>query len=129
MGTARGGASLRKDALMPRVTGDRDDPLDALDINTVCHRSGFGRSFVYEEIRAGRLIARKYGRLTRILRTDYEAWLAVAPRIAPAPPLECGRSPKPELDPIKVSDDRPNSAVGTIDCSAAIWIGNERQSE
>ena len=35
-------------------------------------------------IRAGRLIARKFGRLTRVLRKDYEAWLASARPIAPA---------------------------------------------
>jgi excisionase family DNA binding protein len=56
---------------------------DLLDIRTVCHRAGLSRSYVYEAIRRGELIARKYGRLTRILRRDYEAWLATAPPIAP----------------------------------------------
>lgn len=70
-----------------------DSDLDALDIPTVCRRSGLGRSYVYEAIRRGELRARKYGRLTRILRRDYETWLAAAPSIAPkmehdgAPPL------------------------------------------
>jgi hypothetical protein len=58
--------------------------LDALDIATVCRRARVGRSFVYEEIRAGRLIARKYGRLTRILVNDYHRWLNRAPPIEPA---------------------------------------------
>jgi excisionase family DNA binding protein len=63
---------------------DDDDAVDALDIPTVCRRSGLGRSYVYEEIRRGALRARKFGRLTRILRQDYEAWLAAAPLIAPS---------------------------------------------
>jgi excisionase family DNA binding protein len=71
----------------------RADDLDAFDIRTICRRSGTGRSYIYEEIRAGRLIARKFGRLTRVLQRDYEAWLAAAPPIVPtiendgAPPL------------------------------------------
>jgi len=60
-----------------------DDGLDLLDIPTVCRRSGLGRSFVYEEIRGGRLPARKYGRLTRILIADYRRWLEAAPAIEP----------------------------------------------
>jgi excisionase family DNA binding protein len=66
---------------MPAPASDGD--LDALDINTVCRRSGLGRTYVYEAIRRGELRARKYGRLTRILRRDYEDWLAAAPEITP----------------------------------------------
>jgi excisionase family DNA binding protein len=73
-----------------------DDGLDALDIATICRRTGFGRSFVYEAIRRGELRAGKFGRLTRILRRDYEAWLAAAPPVAPTmetprPTLAAGR--------------------------------------
>jgi excisionase family DNA binding protein len=66
---------------LPAADGNGD--LDTFDIPTVCRRSGLGRSYVYEEIRRGALRARKFGRLTRILRPDYEAWLAAAPPIAP----------------------------------------------
>jgi hypothetical protein len=62
-------------------TPNGDDGLDALDIPTMCRRARVGRSFVYEEIRAGRLIARKYGRLTRVLVADYRRWLDSAPAI------------------------------------------------
>ena len=56
-----------------------DADLDAYDIPTVCRRSGMGREFVYGAIRRGELVARKFGRATRILRSDYEAWLRAAP--------------------------------------------------
>jgi excisionase family DNA binding protein len=68
---------------MPVPAPDGGGDLDALDIPTVCRRSGLGRSYVYEAIRRGELRARKFGRLTRILRCDYEDWLAAAPAIAP----------------------------------------------
>src|SRR5215472_8016123 len=81
------------DAMRPsaRVSGrplsrgppPNDIDLDLLDIPTVCRRSRLGRSFVYEAIRRGELRARKYGRLTRVTRQDYEAWLTAAPLIAP----------------------------------------------
>lgn len=65
-------------------TSDGEDDLDALDIPDICRRARVGRSFVYEEIRAGRLIARKYGRLTRIPIADYRRWLDSAPPITPS---------------------------------------------
>jgi excisionase family DNA binding protein len=60
------------------------DELDAYTIAEVCRRSGLGRSYVYEAIRRGELIARKFGRLTRVLPGDFCAWLDAAPRISPA---------------------------------------------
>jgi len=50
----------------PRSDGGGD--VEALDIRSVCHRFGLGRSYVYEAIRIGKLRARKFGRLTLILR-------------------------------------------------------------
>ena len=77
-----------------------DDNVDAFDIEAVCRRSNTGRSFVYEEIRAGRLIAKKFGRLTRVLRADYEAWLAAAPSISPGPAsARTTHEPTPALNP------------------------------
>jgi hypothetical protein len=55
----------------------------AFSIAELCELSGFGRQFIYTEIGAGRLVARKHGRRTFILRPDAEAWLSAAPRIAP----------------------------------------------
>jgi excisionase family DNA binding protein len=70
---------------MAARTPDGDDDLDALDIPTVCRRTGLGRSYIYEAIRRGELRARKYGRLTRILVFDYRRWLDSAPAIEPTP--------------------------------------------
>lgn len=42
--------------------------------------SGLGRSALYEEIREGRLVARKARGRTLILRADLEAWLAALPK-------------------------------------------------
>jgi excisionase family DNA binding protein len=89
-----------------RVSGRRsgrgpppdDDALDALDIPTICRRSGLGRSYVYEAIRRGELRARKFGRLTRILRCEYEAWLESAPAIVPM-----------SMEPAKQRDARPGA--------------------
>lgn len=46
------------------------------DAARVC---GVGRTTMFEEIRAGRLKARKLGRRTMILDTDQRAWLASLP--------------------------------------------------
>jgi excisionase family DNA binding protein len=41
--------------------------------------SGIGRTVLYEEIKAGRLQARKLGRRTLILAEDLQRWLAALP--------------------------------------------------
>jgi len=46
--------------------------------------SGFGLSTIYREMDEGRLIARKQGARTVILRSDFDAWLASLPK-KPAP--------------------------------------------
>ena len=51
--------------------------------------SGLGRSFLYEQIAAGRLPVRKAGRRTLILHEEGQAWLAKLPvagqrRISPS---------------------------------------------
>jgi excisionase family DNA binding protein len=82
-----------------------NDDLDAYDIPEVCRRSGLGRSYVYEAIRRGELAARKFGRLTRVLRVDFHAWLNAAPKIAaaegvvpPVPPPAQNKACKRESD-------------------------------
>ena len=42
--------------------------------------SGIGRTLIYVEINAGRLVARKVGNKTIILRPDLLAWLDSLPR-------------------------------------------------
>jgi excisionase family DNA binding protein len=64
------------------TAADRNEHRDAYSIPEVCSRVAAGRSYIYGEIRAGRLRARKLGRLTRILAADLAAWLAAAPAIA-----------------------------------------------
>lgn len=48
----------------------------AYSIDGFCEATATSRSAAYNEIRAGRLRAVKFGRRTLILRTDAEAWLA-----------------------------------------------------
>ena len=52
----------------------------AYGIEEAAKVSGVGRSKVYEEIGAGRLIARKVGKRTIILAGDLNAWLKALPR-------------------------------------------------
>jgi hypothetical protein len=53
----------------------------AFTIPGFCAAYGIGRTLVYEEIKAGRLSARKVGNRTLILRTDAEAWAAGLPSL------------------------------------------------
>ena len=56
----------------------------ACSISETAEVSGVGRTTIYEEIKAGRLIACKVGDRTIIQRADREAWLAALPRgVAP----------------------------------------------
>ena len=51
------------------------EPL-AYTIDELCIVAKVGRTTVYKEIAAGRLIARKVGRRTIILPSDSQSWLA-----------------------------------------------------
>lgn len=48
-------------------------------IADVTRETGTSRTTIYEEIKAGRLQARKLGRRTLILAEDYERWLTSLP--------------------------------------------------
>jgi excisionase family DNA binding protein len=52
----------------------RERQRTASKINEVCKRNQVCRDFLYAEIRAGRLKATKFGRVTRIFSDDEEAW-------------------------------------------------------
>jgi excisionase family DNA binding protein len=54
----------------------------AYSIEEAGEAAGVGRSYVFEEIRAGRLIARKAGRRTLIAAEDLMAWLKNLPTTA-----------------------------------------------
>jgi excisionase family DNA binding protein len=51
----------------------------AHSIDDVTKLTGIGRSFVYEEIKGGRLLVRKAGRRTLIFEADLSAWLKSLP--------------------------------------------------
>jgi hypothetical protein len=51
----------------------------ALSIADVCRESGLGRTLIFAEIRAGKLVARKCGRRTLILKEDLMKWLQTLP--------------------------------------------------
>ncbi len=47
----------------------------AYRINDLVEAGPFGRSFIFDMIRQGRLVARKAGRTTVVLAADWEAFL------------------------------------------------------
>jgi excisionase family DNA binding protein len=51
----------------------------AFTIREIAARNRIGKDSVYEEVRAGRLRARKLGKRTIVLDTDEEAWRAALP--------------------------------------------------
>lgn len=57
--------------------------IEAYPLPDFCHAFGIGRTKAYEEIRAGRLKARKSGVRTIILAADADAWLNSLPELAP----------------------------------------------
>ncbi len=61
---------------------DRED-IGAFTIKDFCKAYSSSRSFVYAEIRAGRLIAHKAQSKTLILQPDAERWASALPAISP----------------------------------------------
>jgi excisionase family DNA binding protein len=55
----------------------------AYSIRDVTKVTGLGRSYIYEEIKEGRLRIRKAGRRSLIFPDDLKAWLASLPAIRP----------------------------------------------
>jgi hypothetical protein len=51
----------------------------AHSIDWICQDSGLGRTFIYNQIKARRLIARKAGSRTIVLDPDYRDFLAALP--------------------------------------------------
>lgn len=56
-----------------------EGPALALRIEEAARMAGVGRTTLFYEIGAGRLIARKVGRRTVIRRQDLDAWLEALP--------------------------------------------------
>jgi excisionase family DNA binding protein len=61
---------------------DMESEKRAFSIEEFCRRFGIGRTRAYEELKFGRLRARKVGRRTVITEDDAEAWLR---RLPPMP--------------------------------------------
>jgi len=55
--------------------------IGALSVEQFCHWAGIGRTKVYEEIDAGRLEAKKFGRRTIIPLEAAKRWLAALPPV------------------------------------------------
>ena len=54
----------------------------AFDLQEFCHwAGGICRSFVYEEVKRGRLRLTKIGRKTVVTVEDAKAWLAALPKV------------------------------------------------
>ena len=68
-----GGAAMRDDGNKPQLSKL------ALSISEVVSTSGVGRTLVFAEMKAGRLIARKCGRRTVVLIDDLQNWLQAMP--------------------------------------------------
>jgi excisionase family DNA binding protein len=51
----------------------------ARSIDDVCRAYGVGRTFVYEQIRIGALLAKKAGRRTLVSSDELERWFASLP--------------------------------------------------
>jgi hypothetical protein len=62
---------------------DDDTPHGALSVVEFARLHSIGRSTVYEEISAGRLIARKFRSRTLVTIEDARAWRASLPKLAP----------------------------------------------
>jgi hypothetical protein len=56
----------------------------AYSIAELSEMAGVGRSFLYEEVKAGHLVVTKAGRRSIVLHNDAVAWLTKLPKLAPA---------------------------------------------
>ena len=71
---------------------EKNDLIQAYTVREFCRAYGIGRSLTYIEIAAGRLLVRKAGRRTLILKADADAWLASLPVGTRLPDEQSGRS-------------------------------------
>jgi excisionase family DNA binding protein len=62
--------------------------LQGFHIKDVCEATGLGRTTVYAAIKAGHLVARKYGRRTIVLADDLATFLHKLPKTPSAKPTE-----------------------------------------
>lgn len=58
-------------------------PTELMTIGEFCKRYRIGRTSLYREAAAGRLLLRKFGSATRIAREDAEDWVNSLPVVEP----------------------------------------------
>ena len=56
----------------------------AMDVNEFCRWACIGKTKAYAEVKAGRLLVRKIGAKTIVLRSDAETWLNSLPAASAA---------------------------------------------
>ena len=61
------------------MTLDTTEQVEAFTVREFCHRYSVGKTFLYGEIGAGRLGARRAGRRTLIAAADAAEWFANLP--------------------------------------------------
>lgn len=61
--------------------GMRGEPVGALTVNEFCETYRIGRNTFYNELKAGRLEARKAGKKTLILKAEAERWANALPKL------------------------------------------------
>jgi excisionase family DNA binding protein len=59
-----------------------------LSVADVVARSGLGRSSIYEALASGQLPARKFGKRTLILKSDFDDWINSLPAMKPTVVIE-----------------------------------------
>jgi excisionase family DNA binding protein len=87
---------------------ERYDHRLAYSIEQLAKLTSLGRQFIYDEISAGRLVARKKGRRTVILRSEAEGWLAAAPTIEAS---TASADPNPVATPTNRSEPPKRSSL------------------
>lgn len=58
-----------------------DGPQDAFSVEDFARRNAIGRTTAYEEIKEGRLVARKVGARTVVTVEDAKAWREKLPKV------------------------------------------------
>jgi excisionase family DNA binding protein len=56
-----------------------ENPKRAMSVEEAAKAAGVGRTLLFEEIRKGRITARKVGRRTIIMTDELDAWLNALP--------------------------------------------------
>jgi excisionase family DNA binding protein len=56
-----------------------ENPKRAMSVEEAAKAAGVGRTLLFEEIRKGRITARKVGRRTIIMTYELDAWLKALP--------------------------------------------------